>query len=136
MTGCPIAANLARLETRISRACAEVGRPRDSVRLLAASKHQPISKIRAALRAGHTIFGENRGQELRDKANQLARSSEEHPKPEWHFIGHLQKNKIRLVVGRATLIHTIDSLPLFLSGTPTRHRQRLLTVLWSRHRKH
>ena len=112
MTACPIATRLAGIETRIRQACAAAGRPRESVRLLAASKGHPPASITAALRAGHTLFGENRAQSLRDKFDEFASQDETLPRPEWHFIGHLQKNKIRLVVGRATLIHTLDSLAL------------------------
>ena len=56
--------------------------------------------------SGHRLFGENRAQELRDKSAALRG---ERPVPEWHFIGPLQRNKVRYVVGTATLIHAVDS---------------------------
>ena len=93
----------------IDEACIGSGREPSSVRLLAASKTQPTEVIAQALQAGQTLLGENRAQSLRDKAPLLAAHE---PSPEWHFIGRLQKNKIKYVVPWATLIHTVDSLGL------------------------
>src|SRR5207253_3627426 len=87
-------------------ACARAGRPADSVKLIAVSKAQPLEKLRAAVQAGQRVFGENYAQELREKADALG------PGVTWHFIGALQSNKARLVVGRAALIHTCDRLAL------------------------
>ena len=125
MTACPIATRLGDIESRIRAACVAAGRERDSVRLLAASKQQPADRITAALRAGQTLFGENRAQSLRDKFDEFATRPETLPRPEWHFIGHLQKNKVRLVIGRATLIHTLDSLSLAqnIAGRLTRQAE-------------
>jgi pyridoxal phosphate enzyme (YggS family) len=75
------------------------------VRLIAVSKTKPVEMLRAALSAGQAIFGENYAQELREKAEALAGV-------EWHFIGALQTNKVKLVVGHAALIHTCDRLGL------------------------
>ena len=100
-----IAHRLQQLNERIRRACELAERDPSTVRLLAASKTVSADQIRDALDAGQALFGESRAQELRDKGRLL----EEHrPAPEWHFIGHLQRNKIKYLVGRVSLIHTID----------------------------
>ena len=104
-----IEARIKAVRRGIDEACIGAGRAPSSVRLLAASKTQPADVIREALSAGHTLLGENRAQSLRDKAPVLASHD---PSPEWHFIGRLQKNKIKYVVPWATLIHTVDSLAL------------------------
>lgn len=100
-----VAAGLSRVRERIAAACSRAGRDPASVRLIAVSKTKPIEMLREAVAAGQTIFGENYAQELREKAAALAGV-------EWHFIGALQTNKARLVVGRAALIHTCDRLAL------------------------
>jgi len=91
---------------RIEAACLGVGRDPSEVRLLAASKTRTADDVREALTSGHRLFGENRAQELRDKSAALRG---ERPMPEWHFIGPLQRNKVRYVVGTASLIHAVDS---------------------------
>jgi pyridoxal phosphate enzyme (YggS family) len=90
---------------RIAAACARSGRDPASVRLVAVSKTKPVEMLRAAQAAGQAIFGENYAQDLREKADAL-------PGVEWHFIGALQTNKAKLVVGRAALIHTCDRVAL------------------------
>lgn len=102
-----IATNLAAVRARLDRAAIAAGRDPSSVRLLAASKTRTPADIEEAITAGHTLFGENRAQELRDKGRAL-----EGRPIEWHFIGGLQKNKIKYIVGRAVLVHSIDSLSL------------------------
>lgn len=74
-----------------------------TVKLVAVSKFKPVSDILEAYRAGQRAFGENRPQELAAKAQLLP------PDIEWHFIGHLQTNKVKLVVPHASLIHSVDS---------------------------
>jgi PLP dependent protein len=100
-----IAENLARVQERIAAACSRVARDPDSVKLVAVSKGQPIEAVLLAFAAGQTIFGENYAQDLHDKADAL-------PEAEWHFIGTLQTNKAKIVVGHAALIHTCDRLAL------------------------
>ena len=100
-----VAAGLARVRERIAAACARAGRDPASVRLVAVSKTKPVEMLRAAQAAGQAIFGENYAQDLREKADALAGV-------EWHFIGALQTNKAKLVVGRAALIHTCDRVAL------------------------
>ena len=96
---------LAEVNDRIARACAEAGREVRAIQLIAVSKLQPIEKLREAFEAGQRAFGENYAQELRDKSAGL-------PGAEWHFIGALQTNKVKLVAGRAVRIHTCDRLAL------------------------
>jgi PLP dependent protein len=100
-----VAAGLSRVRERMAAACARAGRDPAAVRLIAVSKNKPIEMLRAAYAAGQTMFGENYAQQLREKAAAL-------PGVEWHFVGALQTNKARLVVGRAALIHTCDRLSL------------------------
>ena len=105
-----VAARLLAVRGRIARACERAGREASSVRLVAVSKTQPLEKLRAALGAGQRALGENYAQELREKADALAALSG--AQPEWHFLGALQTNKARLVVGRAQLVHTCDRASL------------------------
>lgn len=98
------AANLEQVRGRIVAACQGAGRDPGEVSLVAVSKIMPAEKVRAAYAAGQRDFGENYGQELRDKANELAGLEG----LRWHFIGGLQKNKVKYAVGRASLIHSID----------------------------
>ncbi len=101
-----VAAGLATVRARIAEACARARRDPASVRLIAVSKTKPLELLRQALSAGQTVFGENYAQELKEKADALGAGVE------WHFIGALQTNKARVVVGRAALIHTCDRLAL------------------------
>jgi pyridoxal phosphate enzyme (YggS family) len=100
-----VAAGLAQVRERIAAASSRARRDPASVRLVAVSKTKPLDLLRAAQAAGQTTFGENYAQELREKAEAL-------PGVEWHFIGALQTNKAKMVVGRAALIHTCDRLAL------------------------
>lgn len=102
-----VAGNLAQVRDRIAQACARAGRDVAGVQLVAVSKTKPIADVRAALEAGQRAFGENYAQELEGKAAALGTSL-----PEWHFLGALQSNKVKLVVGRAALVHTVDRLSL------------------------
>lgn len=78
------------------------GRPTDAVSIVAVTKHVGVPEIQAALAAGMLDFGENRVQEFEGKFGLF-------PEARWHFIGHLQTNKVKDVVGKAHLIHSIDS---------------------------
>lgn len=103
-----LAENVAAIQTRIERACLRAQRDPQEVTLIAVSKTVPAATVRAAYEIGLRNFGESYGQELRDKAADLADLTD----LRWHFIGPLQKNKIKYVVGRCTLIHSVDSLEL------------------------
>ena len=99
--------NLEIVRKNIETAALRAGRDPKSVRLIAVSKTKPLSMVQEAIEAGALEFGENKPQELRDKADALKRSD-----ISWHMIGHLQKNKIKYVVGRACMIHSVDTFEL------------------------
>ena len=98
--------NLQEVEARIMAACLRAGRKREDVTLIAVSKTKPVSMIEEAIEAGLIEFGENKPQELRDK--QLVLTQPLH----WHMIGSLQSNKVKYVVGKTELIHSVDSYAL------------------------
>ncbi len=102
----PIAKRLAEVCKRIDSAVEGAGRPCNSVRLVAVSKTYPVSAVMEAFQAGQRIFGENYVQEL------LAKAAEIKDPVEWHFIGHLQSNKVRQIAGLVNLIHSVDRLSL------------------------
>jgi len=94
----------AAVQSQVAAACQRVGRPAGSVEVLAVSKLQPISALRAAYQAGVRAFGENYAQELRDKAAALA----DCPGIRWHAIGPLQTNKAKYVARSADVFHALD----------------------------
>jgi pyridoxal phosphate enzyme (YggS family) len=93
------------IRDRISRACRQSNRESGSVILLAASKSQNAARILAAFRCGQTVFGENYAQELAAKARDLHESN-----INWHFIGRIQSNKIKLIAQYANCVQTIDNI--------------------------
>ncbi len=95
-----------KVEEKIIAACERSHRNTEDVKLIAVSKTHPSERIAEAYQTGVRVFGESRAQEFKDKILKLPEDIE------WHFIGHLQKNKIKYVVPVATLIHSIDSLRL------------------------
>lgn len=99
-----LADRLAAVRERIDSACRRAGRPAGAARVLAVSKLHPAASLREAAAAGQEDFGENYVQELEAKAAELAGEP-----IRWHFIGHLQRNKVKGVVGVAALIHAVDS---------------------------
>jgi pyridoxal phosphate enzyme (YggS family) len=101
-----IADRVAEVRQRIASSAERAGRDGSEIRLVAVSKTFPASAIAEALRAGVTDFGENRAQELIEKAPECEQ------RVRWHFVGHLQTNKVRAVTGQAVLIHGVDSLRL------------------------
>lgn len=98
--------NLEAVEEKIRQACERSGRSYDEVTLICVSKTKPREMIQEAYDCGKREFGENKAQEMKEKQELLP--SDIH----WHFIGHLQTNKIKYVLGRAELIHSVDSLRL------------------------
>ncbi len=98
--------NLELVRQNIKNACEKAGRRPDEVTLIAVSKTKPVSMIKEAYSAGSREFGENKVQEIMDKYPQLP--SDIH----WHMIGHLQRNKVKYIIDKATLIHSVDSLRL------------------------
>jgi len=109
-----IAENINAIQERIERAAAKSGRSAADIALVAASKTNSAERVREAFAAGINIFGENRVQEMLEK-NSLGAYDGAH----LHFIGHLQKNKVRQVVGTAELIHSADSIALLESINKT-----------------
>ena len=101
-----IAANLQEIRAAISAAAVRAGRDPASVRLVAVSKTHPAQAVTAATETGQRIFGESRVQESRDKIPACP------PGLEWHFIGHLQKNKVRQALPLFSFFHSIDSTAL------------------------
>jgi hypothetical protein len=85
-----------------------LGRTRESLQILAVSKLQPFQKIKSLYEKGHRVFGENYVQEALFKQETLKNLDD----IDWHLIGSLQKNKVKLVVGKFELIHSVDSLDL------------------------
>ena len=104
-----IAERIQSVHQQVAQACIDAGRDPADVQVLGACKTKPVELIREALAAGQTLLAENRAQEMRDKAPLLATHS---PPPQWHFIGRLQKNKVKYVVPWAEIIHTVDSIEL------------------------
>lgn len=107
-----IATRLEAVRERIRRACTDAGRDPAEVTLVAVSKRHPPAAIREALAAGQVAFGENYAQELRDKALELGVGpavAGGPALPAWHFVGPLQRNKAKYVVGTAVLVHAVDS---------------------------
>ena len=102
-----IAENVARVRAEISAAAAAAGRDPAGILQVAATKTNSADRVREAIAAGVDICGENRVQEMLEKNAQGAYEG-----APLHFIGHLQKNKVKQVVGLAELIHGVDSLPL------------------------
>lgn len=98
--------NLSKVEKKIKDACERSGRDSKEVTLIAVSKTKPVEMIEEAIAAGKREFGENKAQEMKEKSEILPDNLT------WHFIGHLQTNKVKYVVGRAALIHSVDSLHL------------------------
>ncbi|MCD8324808.1 MAG: YggS family pyridoxal phosphate-dependent enzyme [Clostridiales bacterium] len=109
--------NLLDVENRIKAACERAGRERSEVTLIAVSKTKPVSMLQEAYEAGIREFGENKVQEMMDKYDEMP--SDIH----WHMIGHLQRNKVKYLMGKAALIHSVDSLRLAqeISAQSVRH---------------
>ena len=102
-----IAENLAEVRERISRAIQKSGREPDSARLITVPKQISVDRIEEARVAGAVVFGENKIQEAIPKIEQMGAEG-----IFWHFIGHLQKNKIKFLDERFDLIHSVDSFEL------------------------
>jgi pyridoxal phosphate enzyme (YggS family) len=101
-----IAENLERVREQIAHAAAKVGRAPNEVELVAITKTHAAEKVREAIQAGQRLFGESRVQEARAKIPELPSAIR------WHFVGHLQKNKIRHALPLFEMIHSVDSLAL------------------------
>jgi pyridoxal phosphate enzyme (YggS family) len=102
--------NINDIEQRIQAACERAGRKRSGVTLIAVSKTKPNEKVKEAYDLGMRHFGENKVQELVQKYDDLQNHFEDNVS--WHLIGHLQRNKVKYIVNKAVLIHSVDSLRL------------------------
>lgn len=98
--------NIKHVEEKIDAACKKSGRDPEDVTLIAVSKTKPVSMLKEAYDYGCRDFGENKVQELVDKWEQLPKDIR------WHMIGHLQRNKVKYIVDKVYLIHSVDSIRL------------------------
>lgn len=98
--------NLEAVRNTVEEACRRAGRSREEVTLIAVSKTKPLELLQEAYDAGARDFGENKVQELMEKIPAMP------PDVRWHMIGHLQRNKVKYIVGKVYLIHSVDSLRL------------------------
>lgn len=101
--------NLALVEEKIQAACNKASRNREEVTLIAVSKTKPVSMIREIMDLGITHFGENKVQELCDKVEEIKEPLN------WHLIGHLQRNKVKYIIDKTCLIHSVDSMRLAIT---------------------
>lgn len=98
--------NLVSVQKNIEKSCERAGRNAEDVRLIAVSKTKPVEALKEAYEAGCRDFGENKVQELTEKYEELPKDIR------WHMIGHLQRNKVKYLVGRVYIIHSVDSVKL------------------------
>ncbi len=101
-----IAENLKHVQDNIKKACEKSGRSEETVRLIAVSKTKPVEMLMEAYQCGCRDFGENKVQELVDKYEKMPKDIR------WHMIGHLQRNKVKYIIDKVYLIHSVDSLRL------------------------
>jgi hypothetical protein len=120
-----IAARLREVSERVRRAAAAAGRAGGDVRLIAVSKGQPSEAVREAYAAGQRDFGENYVQELCSKADALSELTD----LRWHMIGHLQRNKVKLVAQRASSVQSVDSEALALELDKRREGEPLPVLI-------
>ena len=98
--------NIAEVEKKVAAACERSGRKREDVLLLAVSKTIDVDRIKEAVDCGLTSLGENKVQEIMDKYDAMG------PDVKWHLIGHLQTNKVKYIIDKVDLIHSVESLKL------------------------
>lgn len=98
--------NLLTVENKVAEACKRAGRDRSEVTLIAVSKTKPVEMLQEIYAEGVRDFGENKVQEMCEKMDQMPADIK------WHMIGHLQRNKVKYIVGRTELIHSVDTYRL------------------------
>lgn len=98
--------NLKNVDEKITKACERSSRNREDVTLIAVSKTKPIETLQEAYDLGVRVFGENKVQELTEKYDALPKDIH------WHMIGHLQRNKVKYIIDKVDLIHSVDSIRL------------------------
>lgn len=101
-----VAENLAQVQKNINESCNKIKRDPNEVTLIAVSKTKPVEMLKEAYDAGARVFGENKVQEIVDKYDQMPSDVK------WHMIGHLQRNKVKYIVDKVAMIHSVDSLRL------------------------
>ena len=101
-----VAENLAQVQKTINESCNQINRDPNEVTLIAVSKTKPVEMLKEAYDAGARVFGENKVQEIVDKYDQMPSDVK------WHMIGHLQRNKVKYIVDKVAMIHSVDSLRL------------------------
>ncbi len=111
------------IQKRVENACARAGRDPGEVTLIAVSKTKPVGMLNEAYQAGARDFGENKVQEILEKYPVLPQDIR------WHMIGHLQTNKVRQVVGKACLIHSVDSVKLAAEIEKESSKRNLVTPI-------
>lgn len=102
-----IADRLQHIQERINQACTRSGRNRDDIHIVAVTKYVDTLIIEEVLQAGLHHIGENKAQDIMHKWEQLSE-----PKGTWHFVGHLQSNKVKYMIDKCTYIHSLDRLSL------------------------
>lgn len=113
--------NLLQVKRNIITACEKSGRDASDVTLIAVSKTKPVAMLEESYQCNIRDFGENKVQELCDKYEQLPKDIK------WHMIGHLQTNKVKYLMGKTTLIHSVDSLKLALEIEKQSAKHQLIT---------
>lgn len=98
--------NLTKVEKNIQKACDKAGRKRSEVTLIAVSKTKPVEMLQEIYNEGIREFGENKVQEMCEKMELMPQDIK------WNMIGHLQTNKVKYIIGKTSLIHSVDSLKL------------------------
>ena len=101
-----VAENLAQVRKNINESCNKINRDPNEVTLIAVSKTKPVEMLKEAYDAGARVFGENKVQEILDKYDQMPSDVK------WHMIGHIQRNKVKYIVDKVALIHSVDSVRL------------------------
>ena len=101
-----LADNLKNVQNNIEKACQKSGREPQEVTLVAVSKTKPVEMLQEAYDAGARVFGENKVQEIMDKYDELPSDIQ------WHMIGHLQRNKVKYIIDKVSMIHSVDSVRL------------------------
>lgn len=116
-----IAENCERVRERVARAAGKAGRDPSEITIVAVTKTHPASKVAAAVRAGIEDVGENRVQEFLGKEKDVTVPCR------WHLVGHLQTNKVNKVIGKFTLIHSVDSVRLIEKLSASSEREGVVT---------
>ena len=101
-----VAENLAQVQKNINESCNIINRGRNLDTLLPVCNTKPVEMLKEAYDAGARVFGENKVQEIVDKYDQMPSDVK------WHMIGHLQRNKVKYIVDKVAMIHSVDSLRL------------------------